>query len=472
MHLPIFINDLTLSFAEKTCFESFSTRIYSGEKIAIIGKNGAGKSSLLKLIAGLSLPTSGSITGTNDLTLAYVEQTIDDYQQLSGGQRFNRQLSKALAMTPDVLLLDEPTNHLDQKNRNSLIAMLNRSSATLIVASHDEQLLRSGFTTFWHVDNGQITVFNGSFDNYLATIEKQQQSLQQEIKSLKNKKAAQHEKLMQEQQRAAASRQKGKKNIKQRKWPTVVSDAKAHRAEKTSGKKKASIDYEKTELTNRLASLHQPKISQVKFHLEGKVNPNSCLLTISDGCIAYQKQKPLLSNINITLLNQQRLAISGCNGSGKSSLLKAILNDPSISRGGRWLTPQADKIGYLDQHYRNLDPSLSVIEQLTSVRQDWNNEQLRNHLNDFLFSKNSQVQCLVGSLSGGEKARLSLCLIAARTPALLILDEISNNLDRETKQHVSDVLAKFPASMIVVSHEEDFVRSLNIDLEYDLDKLI
>jgi ATPase subunit of ABC transporter with duplicated ATPase domains len=152
-HHPIFLNNIHVVYPSKTCFEDFSTTIYAGDRIALIGRNGSGKTSLLNILAD-----------TADASIAFVPQLIEG-EGLSGGQRFNAALSEALALHPDVLLLDEPTNHLDRNKRQSLMRMLRHFDGTLIVASHDVELLRSCVNTFWHFDNGKIHIFKGNYDD-------------------------------------------------------------------------------------------------------------------------------------------------------------------------------------------------------------------------------------------------------------------------------------------------------------------
>ena len=144
-------------------------------------------------------------------------------------------------------------------------------------------------------------------------------------------------------------------------------------------------------------------------------------------------------------------------------MLKAILDQKSIFKTGEWRVCAPEHIGYLDQHYAYLKPELSVIQHVKKLRPDWIETDVRRHLNDFLFQKNEEVMQLTSTLSGGEKARACLSMIAAKTPKLFIVDEITNNLDIETKNHVIQVLKHYPGAMIIVSHQEDFLRAIGID---------
>jgi ATPase subunit of ABC transporter with duplicated ATPase domains len=140
----------------------------------------------------------------------------------------------------------------------------------------------------------------------------------------------------------------------------------------------------------------------------------------------------------------------------------------SVFTTGEWHLPKADHIGYLDQHYSTLSPDLSAIEHIQALCPGWTEIEARRHLSDFLFRTNKEVMQITAHLSGGEKARLSLSMIAAKTPRLLILDEITNNLDLETKTHVIQVLKAYPGAMIISSHDNDFLASLAIAQQYTL----
>ena len=453
---PINLYNLTLSFPHKTCFEDFSTIIPYGSRIAIIGRNGSGKSSLLKMILDIC---------KDQMQAGYVPQIIENFGSYSGGERLNEALTEALALDPDLLLMDEPTNHLDRRNRQSLMRMLQSYSGTLIIVSHDAELLRNSVDILWHIDQNQVHIFTGNYDDYMNEMRIKRSSIESEFARLDRQKKEMHESLMREQERAAKSRSKGAKSIDQRKWPTVVSNAKAGRAQETSGSKKVAIEHKKQHLSDQLSSLYIPEIILPKFALQAFDLGSAAIVSIRDASVGYG-DKNILENISISVMAGERLAIMGDNGSGKSTIIRAILDDLSVSKTGNWYVPKQKDIGYLDQHYSTLDSSKTVLETIEEAVPTWTHAEIRKHLNDFLFRKNEEVSALVDSISGGEKARLSLAVIAAKTPKLLILDEVTNNLDLETRQHIIEVLKEYPGAMIVISHDEDFLDEIGVKDRY------
>lgn len=447
-----FIKDLSLSFPHKICFSSFSTYVHFGSRIAIIGRNGSGKSSLLKMIFEMKIRKS----------IGYIPQIIENYDSYSGGERFNRALSVTLATNPDLLLLDEPTNHLDKDNRRGLFKKLDAYNGTLIIVTHDREILHHYVDILWHINNNQITVFHGKYDDYIREQHIRHQSLQNQLKSLQKEKQNIHENLMKEQEKIAKSKASGKKKVQNKRWMKSVGDLKAMNAESSQGGKLKKIAHKKNGLLEKLEQMRLPEIIFPKFHISAPKNHKGILLSIYNGSIGY-KDKTIWSDINISLHSAERLAIVGKNGCGKTTLIKAILNDSNIIKTGNWSIPQNSDIGILNQHYNDLDGENTPIEVIRAAAINWSYTEIRKHLNDFLFRKNEEVETKVEHLSGGEKAKLSLARIAANSPKLLILDEITNNLDTETYDHVIQVLKNYPGAMLVVSHDEDFLKAINIE---------
>ncbi|MDR1418182.1 MAG: ATP-binding cassette domain-containing protein [Endomicrobium sp.] len=464
MHKPIFLDNLNLVFNKQTYFEDFSIQIMPGAYIAIIGANGTGKSSLLRIIKGDLMPSSGKVENNKNITFGYVPQLICDYVTLSGAEKFNKSLGLALADMPDILLLDEPTNHLDLQNRKSLMKMLSFYRGTLIIVSHDKELLKN-ITSFWHINNKKITVFNGHYEDYCNYMLQNRKSIENELKALSKEKKDVHKSLMKEQERAKKSKERGEKFVAQKKWLPAVGDLKASYASKTAGKKRADSFEKRESLYERLGDLKVIEPLKPSFTLNSKYASSKTIVSINCGSAGY-KNRQILNNINLFVKGDDHLAIVGNNGSGKTTLLKAILKYPDIITEGTWDMPCSEDIGYLDQHYSCLDTSKTVLETITDLAQDKTLSEIRLFLNNFLFRKNEEVNKPVYVLSGGEKARLSLAKIAIKTPKLLLLDEITNNIDLETKEHVIQVLNEYPGAMIIVSHDMPFLEEINISNKY------
>ena len=467
MHKPIFFKNLSLSFAGKVCFENFNTQIMPRNRIAIIGNNGMGKSCLLKIIKGEIPPASGEVLNNKTAVFGYVPQLISDYPELSGGEKFNKALSIALSTQPDILLLDEPTNHLDLKNRKALIQMLNFYKGTLIVVSHDTELLNACVNTLWHIDNGEITIFQGKYDNYRQSILQTRKNIEAGLSALAKEKKQNHKSLMAQQQKAKKSKQRGEKLTRQKRWLPAVSDAKQSSAQITAGKNTQSINSTRQQLNKQLSALRIPEIVKPKFSIPAADTNLPTIIYISQAKAGYEN-KPILENINLSLNAGERLAIMGNNDSGKTTLFKAILNCPQVLKEGIWETPDTSDIGYLDQHYANLDDKKSVIETIVELIPYTPHTQVRDFLNSFLFKKNEEINKKISFLSGGERARLSLAVIAAKPPRLLLLDEITNNIDLETKEHVTQIIKEYNGAMLIISHDECFLNEIRVTDFYNI----
>ncbi len=463
MHKPMVIQNLCLAFSHKVCFENFSTRVFPHSRIGVIGRNGSGKSVLLKALRGELEPAHGAITLPSDVRCGYVPQVIEASHAVSGGQRFITALTNELMMEPALLLLDEPTNHLDGKNRRRIMKMLASYYGTVIIASHDAELLNTVTSTLWHIEHGAVHVFSGRYADYMNERHAKRKSMEVQLMRLKEEKKQTHEALMKEQRRAKKRKAYGEKKYS---GDTLALKAAQGRGQMTQNKNNKAIAHTKRRVLQALSDMPLGELGAPRFSLPSGVVRGATLLSINEGAVGYEARPSLVRNINICVSSQARVAISGDNGSGKSTIFKAILNSPEVITTGDWHMPRAAAIGYLDQHYAFLNLESSVIESLHERVPAWSEAQMRAHLHNFLFRNNEELDALVRRLSGGEKARLSLALIAASTPQLLLLDEVTNNLDIETKQHVSQILSHYPAAMMVISHDRDFLSGIGIRETY------
>ena len=448
------IKNLNLEFSHKICFSDFEIEISEGSRIAIVGRNGAGKSTLLKVI----------FDELGENRAAYIPQIISDLENLSGGERFNKKLSEAIGRHASFLLLDEPTNHLDIFNRKNLMRMLEKFRGALIVVTHDVELLRNCIDIIWHVDQGHVNVFRGKYDDYMRELIYKKQAIEDQKAAIKASKKELHEKIQKSQERAAKSKAHGKKKVESGSWSKMSGDLKGMKAEKSAGKNLREFDEAEQKLSEQLQNIFIPKTITPKFHLSGREEKS--FINIIDGAVGYCSEKIILNNINIS--TGENFAIVGRNGSGKSTLVKAICGDDNIYKRGEWLVPKY--INYIDQYYSLLDREKTVFDTIKDAVPEWTAAEVRRHLNDFLFRKNEEVEVAVKHLSGGELARLSMAKIAASPPTLMILDEITNNIDLETRNHLISVLNAYKSQMIVISHDEDFLQSIGVTQKFDIEE--
>ncbi len=238
------------------------------------------------------------------------------------------------------------------------------------------------------------------------------------------------------------------------------------RADKTSGRKKQLVNGQKEDLLDKLGELRIPETILPKFSICSVDVGSRVILSVVEGTVGYDNW--LLRDINFSLTSQERTALVGDNGSGKTTILKEIPGDPLVKGSGEWVVPKPQDIGYLDQHYRTLDPGQTVLETIQDVQSSWSYVEIRRHLNDFLFRKNEEVMARTTILSGGEKAWLSLAQIVPKTPKLLMLDEVTNNVDFETRDHIIRVLKEHPGTLLVISHDSDFLKEIGVEGVYNI----
>lgn len=462
------LTNLGLNFANKCCFANFNATIYANDKIALIGPNGAGKSSLLKILTGIQNPSNGTCCITNGTQVNYVPQLISSPLDLtlSGAQRFQQSLTKGLSCQPNLLLLDEPTNHLDRQQRKNLLIMLHKFSDSLVVATHDQELLYSNiFKEFWHLDGqGKITIFKGTYAAWLEHNQIILQQQQQKLILLKKEHKHTQKALQNEQKRAAQSRKANRYENDRNLLGTYK-----NRGEQTAGKNRGKLNQLRANVNQALKDCVQPQSIQYNWNLSAKLTAcNLSVICINDGSLGYKhneisKTNPILHNLNLSLATGQKIGLIGNNGCGKSSFFKALMQAHNIWKQGEWIIPKPDEIGYLEQHYANLNPNLTAIENLSTTTPNWDKNILQKHLNAFLLKTPQEVNTPIQYLSGGQQARLSLAILAAKPPKLLLLDEITNNLDIASQEHAQQVLSHYPGAMLIISHDEHFLQQLNLD---------
>ena len=458
------VKGIKLSFGPKELFSNVELYVNRGDKIALVGRNGTGKSTLLKVLNGDLDPDSGEMFIQPGTKIAYMSQTpnfdgcktlkevvlsglpdngkgqeykadilIEDLgiaadqapDESSGGERRKAALAKTLINEPDILLLDEPTNHLDMPTIEKLEEIIKNFSGAVIVISHDRMFLKNiSKTTFW-LDRGVMHRNNKGYENFE---EWQEQLIEQEIIEQKhlNKKIEAETEWLHKGVTARRKRNMGR--------------------------------------LRRLQKLREERRTQIKqtgrINLEVEESDGRSRLVIEAKHINKSYgDKNLVKDFSIKVLRGNKIGIVGPNGAGKTTLVKLLTKriepDSGFVRIGKNLEE-----AYFDQNLADLDNKKTLWKTLCNegdhiyVRGQYRH--VVAYLKDFLF-KPEQAQCPVGALSGGERSRLMLALALAKPSNFLVLDEPTNDLDMDTIDLLQEVLDEYEGTALIVSHDRDFL---------------
>ncbi|WP_178006431.1 ABC-F family ATP-binding cassette domain-containing protein [Mediterraneibacter sp.] len=456
-------------YGEKTIFEDASFGIQKGDKIGVVGINGTGKSTLLKMIAGEEVPDEGQIVRQNGLKIAYVpqnpifpkESTIRSFalkeaseeawkvesnltelkitqfdekiEHLSGGQKRRVVLAKILAAEFDVLLLDEPTNHLDETMIEWLEEYLRSYRGTVVMVTHDRYFLDRVTNRILEISRGKMYSYQSDYSGFLelkaqreemesASERKRQSVLRMELEWAKRGCRARTTK-----QKARLERLEALKNGK-----SPVKD------------QTVELDSVETRMGKKTIELH---------HVSKKYG-----------------EKIILDDFSYIVLKNQRLGIIGPNGCGKSTLMKMIAGQV-LPDSGEIEIGETVKIGYFAQEEQHMDDSQRVIDYVKEIAEYITTKEGKisasSLLERFLFTPDMQY-APIGKLSGGEKRRLYLLGVLAENANVLLFDEAGNNLDIPTLTILEDYLNSFSGIVITVSHDRYFLDNV-ADRIFELD---
>ncbi len=460
-------NDVTIFYSEKELMNHVNLTISDGDRIGVVGRNGSGKSTFLKLLAGVEEPDGGAITLRRGMSVAYLPQTpvlqpddtitqaaltylparpgedtsaaayeaqtiltqlgFTDLQQpvreLSGGQRMRVALAGVLCRESDVLLLDEPTNHIDLDMAEWLEARLLKWRKTLIVVTHDRYLLERAFSRIFQVGDGQVGVYNCAYSGYLA------------------------ERAQREEMQAATLRKNKSLYRKELAWIRRGAPARS-----TKAKGRIQRFEAVTEAIKEAPPEAELQMKSVASRLGKKIVSWEHLDVAIGG-------HDLIRDFSYTLLRDDRMGIIGGNGAGKTTLLRTLCGELP-AKSGVIEKGETVKIGYFAQHCPPVDPDMRIIDAVKDVAVhvytpdgDLSASQMAE---TFLFPSGMQYQ-KVSSLSGGEMRRLYLLRILMAAPNVLILDEPTNDLDLDTLNILEDYLDSFQGAIIAVSHDRYFL---------------
>lgn len=510
--------------------DSITLTINKYDKIALIGNNGTGKSTLLQIMAGHLQPSSGTLKAVskpyyipqvfgqfNQMTIAQAlrvddklnalaailggdmsdeklavldddwsieercREALSHWQlgghdlsqsmgQLSGGQKTKVFLAGILIHRPDIVLLDEPSNHLDSQSRTVLYQYIQSTNNTLVVVSHDRTLLNL-LPAVYELSKQGITAYGGNYDFYVAqkAIEAHafQEDLNSKEKALRKAKAIEKETIERQQKLDA----RGKKKQEKAGLPTISMNTLRNNAEKSTSRIK-DVHAEKTDaIMQELIQLRKslPDKDKMKIGLnDSTLHRGKILITAKDINYGYDAGLLWPEALSFGISSSQRIALKGKNGSGKTTLINMIRGILQPSSG--IINRATVNTLYIDQDYSLIDNRLSVLEQA----QLFNSGELQEHevksrLTHFLFTKKDwDKSCAV--LSGGEKMRLLLCCltISSTAPDMMIMDEPTNNLDIQNIELLTAAINEYKGAMIIVSHDIHFLEQMKTDTIIEL----
>lgn len=513
-------------------FEDIDFTVNKQDKIALAGNNGSGKSTLLRIIAGeLSLSggvmqrfeqpyfvpqlygqfdhlsiaqalgvanklnalqeilagktTAENFTALDDdwsieerckEALHYWElDTIDLSQKmgsLSGGEKTKVFLAGIIVHQPAFILLDEPSNHLDRNSRQLLYDLIEKTTSTLLVVSHDKELLGL-LHTIAELDKNGITIYGGNYSFYAAQKELQAKALEEDIHSKEKeiRKAKEKERETKERQQRMDARGKGKQE--KAGMARIMMNTYRNKAENSTAKLKGVHAEKIGNLSGELQALRSSVIDPAKMKMgldKPALQHRKLLFKAGALNIAFTGNRIWKDDLDFEIHAGERIAIKGNNGSGKTSLLQIICGNRQPQKGTVYHTDTSSF--YIDQDYSLLHDQLTVYEQVQLYNENGLAEyEVKSRLNRFLFGKESWGK-KVAALSGGERMRLllSALTILPQSPGILFLDEPTNNLDIQNTAILAAAIHAYEGTVIVVSHDDHFLEEIRIEREINLER--
>ena len=430
-------------------FSNISFAVNKGQRIALIARNGIGKSTLMDILMGKTDYDEGKITWRKDLKVKYLPQRIsdesyveslklkvEDFNKLSGGQQKKLLLEHVLADEPDILLLDEPTNHLDLETVVWLEEYLNNRTSrgekalTILMVTHDRYFLDRVCTDIFELDQNTLYTYHGNYAYYVEKRAERIDAQNAEIEKYRNLYRTELD------------------------WMRRMPQARAHKAQYRIDnfyeiEKKAKQQHQETDI----------KLSVKSGYIGNKIFEarNVCKTYISP---STGENKVILKDFNYVFSRYEKLGIIGNNGTGKSTFIKLLLGEvPADS--GTWDIGTTVRFGYYAQTGLQFDEGKKVIDVVRDIAElvdlgGGEKMTASQFLQMFLFSPSQQYD-YVGKLSGGERQRLHLCTVLMRSPNFLILDEPTNDLDIPTLNVLEQYLKNFRGCLIVISHDRYFM---------------
>lgn len=457
--------DITKSLGGETIIKNISFHINKGDKMGIVGVNGAGKTTLLNILGGVTNADEGEFFVTKGTKIGYLKQRENfpeektviqaisgvsgyDYESevtamlkamsfeeetynlpiktLSGGEQSRLALACLLLSKPDILLLDEPTNHLDLGTIQWLEQYLKAYKGSLIVVSHDRYFLDKTVNKIMEISNSSARVYQGNYSDYAI----KRKAIRESEERAFNK---QQEEIKRQEEMIRRFKERGTEKL----------------AKRAASKEKR---LEKTEV------LHRPEREAGRMGISFKEEFPSGKDVLEGENLSMKFKGVLFSNLDFSIRRGERVAILGANGAGKTTLLKIITGRLAPTEG-RIKIGHNVSFGYYDQGQQLFNPINTVMEEVHGAFRLYKETEIRKLLGRFLF-KGDDVFLQVGSLSGGEKARLALLKLMMGGYNVLVLDEPTNHLDIQSKEAFEEALLDYPGTLIVVSHDRYFINKV------------
>lgn len=437
------LNQLRLEFGDKLLFETERLTIESGDVIGLIGKNGAGKTCLLRLLAGQLDGFSGQVQG--QAHCLFNEVTLTEDVVRSGGEVAIASFLSTLYQPADLFLLDEPTTFLDAKHVDKVIKTIRRSPAAFCIATHDRTLLSALATKIWVIEQGKIKSYNCSYPDYLKERELEAAQYAADVKQYAKEK----KKLKQSVQ--SMKEKTDQKNGKPRKLSG--SEYRLPGTKTAIASKQKKLQKAITQQENRLEQLKAPeRVTEdydVSFLSRVSQRPKRQLLIPAHQAVV--EGRTLWKIPSQTLRSGDKLGIYGPNGSGKTTYLTYLLSQ----------VPSAYKVGYFKQNqFYFKDEEVTVYDAvMAEAGQEFEESQIRTLLALLDFRREKAFR-KIKQLSRGERVKVSLLTLLVSDLDVLVLDEITNFLDLKTLEAVEKVLVNFPGILVFVSHDRTFLKQV------------
>lgn len=427
------LKDVSLAFGGPQILNNVSLSINKGLRAALTGRNGEGKSTLFKVIEGTLEVDSGEIVRAPGLKIAYVSQSVDSDQKLSGGQIRKKRLEEALLSKPDILLLDEPTNHLDVEAIDWLEGMIKRQrEMAVLIVTHDRRFLKRVATKIFDLDRGELS---GWECDYATFVKRKAELLSDEAVywQRKSKLLAQEEAWIRRGVKARTTRNEGR--------VAALMKLREEFAQRRETVKSATIKLD----TAAAGGVRVIKVENLSYSYP---NRDSGL-----------QPKPIINDFTVDVLRGERIGILGRNGAGKTTLLNLLTGRLSPSSGSVTIGTNV-QMAFLDQLRDELNLEATVAENIAADRDEVVVGGVKKHvysyLADFLFSS-ERCRTPVKALSGGERARLMIAKLFMNPANLLIMDEPTNDLDIETLELLEEQLLNYKGTLLLVSHDREFL---------------